>query len=316
MIFASGYVPELAKHPNMKKITALFFALISTLIIQAQHDSAYNDANRLMVIVEGKIGYIDSTGKMAISPAFPLGSQFSQGAASVVHISNGAYRYAFINDNMDIIIPTMFDAAGDFTEGMARVQLRGKWGYINKKGNWVIEPAYNLCYEFNEGHAQAAQKNKWGIIDKKAKWVIAPLYQDITKVNEGVFAAQEKMGSSWKFYNLKGELVLKDSFDRAGSFSQGLAPVRNSEGKWGFINKKGQTIIPFQYSSAYEFSANGLACVEKNGYWGFINTKGEVVIEFQYSRGARFRYNYALVEKGNILGYINSKGEYIWQTEQ
>lgn len=300
----------------MKKITLIALLLITTLALKAQSDSSsFNDTRLLMVIVDGKVGYIDTNGQNIISALFPLGSQFSEGVASVAQISDNRYRYTFINDNMDITIPTMFDAAGDFTEGLARVQLKGKWGYINKKGNWVIEPQYSLCYEFNEGYAQASQKGKWGIINKKGEWVIAPLYQDITMVKEGILATQEKLGGAWKFVDIQGKQVISDSFERAGNFANGLAPVRKGD-KWGYINKKGEVVIPYQYSGAYEFSPNGLASVEKNAYWGFINTKGEMVINIQFERGSRFRYNYAWVEKGDILGYINRKGEFIWKTQR
>jgi hypothetical protein len=294
----------------MKKIIVLVSVLTAVVSLYGQ---VSNDANRLMVIKDSKVGYIDTTGGMVLTPSFTMGNQFSEDLASVVSQGNKGLRYAFINDKMDIVITTLFDAAGDFSEGLARVQSNGKWGYINKKGNMVIDPQFQLCYEFNEGYAQAQKKGKWGVINKKGEWVIQPEYNDLTQMGEGLLAVQKNFGGKWYFVDVNEKIAFTDSFDRAGFFCNGLAPVRKND-KWGYINKKGEVVVDYLYTGAREFSG-GLACVEKEyANWGFINTKGDIAIGFQYDRGARFRYNHALVEKGNEYGYINKSGVFIWKS--
>ena len=105
------------------KNTLLVLFLLPALWLDAQPNS---DANRLMIIKEGKVGYIDTLGKTVISPNFLTGSQFSEGLASVATAGSQGYRYSFINDKMDIVIKTIFDAAGEFSEGLARVQVGGQ----------------------------------------------------------------------------------------------------------------------------------------------------------------------------------------------
>lgn len=294
----------------MKKIIITFILVLSVLLGKAQKN---NDANRLMIISGGKVGYIDTAGNTVLPASFSMGGQFSEGVASVVHSGGNGFRFTFINDKMDIVIPTVFDAAGDFSEGLARVQVNNKWGYIDIKGNTVIEPAYQLCYEFIGGYAQAQSKGKWGMIDKKGKWIIQPTYQDITQMGEGLLAVQQKMGGYFKFIDINGMTAFKDSFERAGFFTDGLAPVRK-EGKWGFINKKGELVIDYRFTGAREFS-EGLACVEKDhNNWGFINTAGEIVISFEFDRSSRFRYNHAYVEHLGKQAYINKKGEFVWKS--
>lgn len=293
----------------MKKLLLVFCLVLLVIGINAQ-DKA--DANRLLIIKDGKVGYIDTMGKTLIMPVFPIGSQFSEGLASVVHTNEKGVRYAFINDKMEIVIKTLFDAAGDFSEGLARVQVGNKWGYINKEGNTVIEPQYQLCYEFTEGYAQAQTKGKWGMIDKKGKWVVQPVYNDITQMSEGLIAVQEKLGGYYKFIDINGKQAFKDSFERAGFFANGLAPVRK-DNKWGFINKKGELAVDYRFTGAREYSG-GLACVEKdNDKWGFINTAGETVISFQYDRSTRFRFNHAYTEYYGTQCYINKKGDIVWK---
>lgn len=84
--------------------------------------------------------------------------------------------------------------------------------------------------------------------------------------------------------------VVSPQYENAGSFSEGLAPVKQN-GKWGYIDTEGRVVIPFQYEMAYIFN-EGLAVVAANPQtktsgegdyaytyteveWGFINTSGQ-----------------------------------------
>ena len=68
--------------------------------------------------------------------------------------------------------------------------------------------------------------------------------------------------------------VINPQFDLAGSFSEGLAPVRIGDfwtGKHGFIDKTGSVVINPQFAFAFSFS-DGLASVEDGTTrkYGFI----------------------------------------------
>ena len=53
-----------------------------------------------------------------------------------------------------LIEPQFGDYSGDdFSEGLARVKIKGKWGFIDKTGCLAIEPRFRFANFFREGLA-------------------------------------------------------------------------------------------------------------------------------------------------------------------
>jgi hypothetical protein len=52
-----------------------------------------------------------------------------------------------------MIIEPQFEEAGIFSEGLAAIEINGKWGYIDKSGKLVIEPQFTDAWNFSEGLA-------------------------------------------------------------------------------------------------------------------------------------------------------------------
>ena len=60
-------------------------------------------------------------------------------ALTVDHIAPDLVKNAGEADsNGKIVIPAKYDGVGGFTEGLAAVQLGGKWGYIDENDNVVM----------------------------------------------------------------------------------------------------------------------------------------------------------------------------------
>jgi hypothetical protein len=92
-------------------------------------------------------------------------------------------KYAYIDTTGKIAIAPQFDQAGEFSEGMAAVQVEGKsdykYGYIDKTGRFAIPPQFDYACRFR-GHLAAVSINrKWGFIDRMGKFVITPQFDDV-----------------------------------------------------------------------------------------------------------------------------------------
>ena len=156
-----------------------------------------------------------------------------------IHLS--AYTVmGFKDEQGNTVLEARFKDAGEFSEGLAYVQILTKYGYINKKGELAIQPQFQKAHGFLEGLASVQIQT------------------------EGGFSL-----GKWGFINKKGKLVIPAIYEDVGFFSEGLCNVEK-DSLWGYINKKGKTIIPFKFENAEPFD-DGEATVS------LYNSKGEYV---------------------------------------
>jgi len=73
-----------------------------------------------------KAGYIDKTGKFAITPKFFDASNFSEGLAAV----RIGKKHGYIDKTGQMVIDVQFDAANPFREGLALVKINGVYGKV------------------------------------------------------------------------------------------------------------------------------------------------------------------------------------------
>lgn len=171
------------------------------------------------VKIGDKYGYIDKTGDVIIEPQFVLADRFSEGLARVnigavwggnpntiatidgisIHVDTPITRtcgkWGYIDMKGKMVIEPQFDGVNDFSEGLARVNIGGKWngyylvggkyGYIDQTGKLVIQPQFDWADNFSNGLAcinigcepsdgHSFVGGKTGYIDKTGKYVWKP----------------------------------------------------------------------------------------------------------------------------------------------
>ncbi|PSB58518.1 WG repeat-containing protein [Chamaesiphon polymorphus] len=227
---------------------------------------------------------------------------------------------------MEFAIAPKFDAAGDFSEGLAPVGFRddtkapdsagnveiGSYGYIDRTGKLTIPAQFFEASNFSEGLAavrtrsqQDGKSSLFGYIDKNGKSVIAPQFTSAGKFSGGLAPVIALDGKG--YIDRRGQMVFKLKYDSIGDFSEGLAPVgieiegsAYQQQKYGYIDRRGRLVIPFKFITAGKFS-QGLALAElpNNGTRGYINKLGKFTIEnpkLDIYRAGDFQEGMAAVE--------------------
>ena len=82
--------------------------------------------------------------------------------------STGKYGY---KHNGRVVIPAKYDYAWPFSEGLARVEINGKYGFIDKTDSMVIPAKYDYAWPFSSGKAKVKLNGREFYIDRNGNEV-------------------------------------------------------------------------------------------------------------------------------------------------
>ena len=125
-----------------------------------------------------------------------------------------------------------YTAVGDFSEGLAPVQVAGsKWGYINGQNKLVIPAEYDRAYSFADGLAGVLIGDKRGFIAPDGKLVAEPQFDDFWRHDGGVVPV--RIGDLWG-------VIAPDATDPLTRFNLPLADLTAAQAQ----QPKGFELVP------------------------------------------------------------------------
>ncbi|MBN2026001.1 MAG: WG repeat-containing protein [Actinobacteria bacterium] len=222
-----------------------------------------------------RYGYIDNTGRIVAEPQWYNAYDFSEGLAQVWEANTVESPRGFIDQTGEYAIPPElpgidnFGGRGDFHDGRALVG--GDLGYIDNSGKKVIDiEGFDDFERFCEGLAPVEIGGKWGFIDIYGNIVIEPQWDAVSLFSEGIAKVFYFDEDEDAYIDMSGNLLFRA---RTGSdFHEGLALINDgpktivvgevdeSEFRYGYMDTSGNVVIEIQFAEAGEFS-EGLAWV-------------------------------------------------------
>jgi hypothetical protein len=285
------------------------------------------------VCVDGKWGYIDSTGAVKIEPRFDAAYDFSEGLAAVDVAYDDGSGFGYIDTSGEMVIEQQFPSAETFSEGLAAVGTvdqgdGGKWGSIDTSGTLVVPMQYVTPPVFSEGLAAvfSGVDQGWAFIDKTGATVLGP-FRAAGNFSEGLAYVDWADGRG--YIDKEGDRVIElpEGFASVrwpeAGFSEGLAMVESQEGEVilaGFIDTSGNWAIEPRFQWAGTFSEGlAAAAIQIGGEmnWGYIDKTGDWLIKPQFDSVSPFSEGLAVVMHlendgaGNdreTFGYIDKTG--------
>jgi len=229
------------------------------------HVGTYHLPNGQWMPPEGLAGVIDASGQWVVPPEYNDVLSTDEGANYAGGRDTGVYWFSGFVDGKNK--QGFFDIPSGFFSGLIYdgvdiefyfdmdpeligVVMDGKLGFANRATGEIVIPCQYDPFHSREFMGDSCM----------------------------VMPADAKTADGWLLIDRTGrEIPLPENCYATGYFSDGLAPVWNSETDLcGYIDMQGNAVIEPKYQWAYEFS-EGLACVKQaNGEYAMITPDGTV----------------------------------------
>ena len=92
-----------------------------------------------------------------------------------------------LREDCELPIGTM--TSRPFSEQLAAMKIRGKWGFIGHDDRIAIQPTYDEVSDFKIGLAVVKTKGFLGVMDKSGKQILQPRYETCCRF------------ATWKYYH-------------------------------------------------------------------------------------------------------------------
>ncbi len=249
------------------------FFIDGTQLNGPSYNALYHDG---MLRVTNSLGfysyYVNRDGKKK-SRTYMHASDFSdeRAVASVERPWLMKYQYGALDANGFWAVNPKYDYMHSFSNKLAVVKKKGKYGYVNQMGRVEIPLVWDDAWDFGrDGHAfvKSSYPPSSCLIAKDGN-VFLQLPNDCEyarSFSDGMLAAIRD--KKWGFIGSDGSWVIPPQYDAVGDFSSGVAPVQQGK-EWFFIDKNGETVLKIE--GELHIAATGLAHTDRNIYnYGYI----------------------------------------------
>ena len=306
--------------------------------------SLKNTDNSILVEKEGKIGLVDSTGKVIVEPQYKeirgLGIDYKLGYIVITEDD----QYGIVDCNNQQVLNTKYQDIKSLTEnGVYAVKENGSWELVQrdgelkladglqnvqdilgiKNGNVIIkntnnkvgvislegETILNTVYDDVKfaftGAYIIEQNGKYGIAKSKDEIVINPIYTTMNYISTADIIEASEDGITSNLLNSNFETKLTGIVTEINT-SKGYIKIRqDNENKYYNFRFEERTEKDINTS-------NTLFLDKQNDKYGYVDKNGKVIVDYQYDDATeQNEYGYAAVQKNGKWGAINEKGEEI-----
>ncbi len=281
-------------------------------VIKPRYDFAHHFSEGLAAVLIGKSwGYIGPAGEIKIQPTFRQAYVFSNGRAFVTSNDN---RTGFIDTSGNFITAENYakrETSPSLPESLyaSEPDENGLIGFMNLDGVPVIPPRFTDASEFSEGLAAVREKERWGYINEKGEWVLTPTYKNAAEFSDGRAAVELENG--YTFIDRDGNPLFDKRYSGLGMYTADKTPAADLHSKkWGFINAAGDFVIEPRYDGPnYFFYGLTSVCIDK--FCGVIDSTGKTVVPLEFARltipnervisAVRWHQNYYFKSDGSLF---------------
>ena len=250
-----------------------------------EQQKEYGDDGKIWEFEDGKYGYLDESGKLAIPMKYEKAFDFSEDRAFVRETEDGPLlmidktgKVIASYDNVDL----WYYETVKFSEGLAIIPLADGENYAESTHYIAVDKSGKTVYSYMDQYVDFENGYQNGLVAvaEQAEWGTGG-----PCLERGV----NGMGGAG-YRDKTGKKVISGDYDELGAFSDGMAMVAKYDDDWnwkcGFINTNGDLVVPMEYTTYWSFD-NGIGAVSKgsgeDAAGALVDKNGKFLTDFLYS---------------------------------
>lgn len=250
-------------------------------VIPCKYDMAESFSDGLAKVeINDNWGYINTVGDEIVPCKYRRLGNFSEDLAPAMWPGDTWWDFGYI-DKSGRVVFSCSDYGGSFSDGLARIELSGKYGFIDRTGKQVVPCKYDHAWDFDHGLAVVSLNGKWGVIDSTGKEIVPCQYYTVV-IMSGSLVEVCLDGDKYGVIDKTGREIVPCQYDSV-SFNEdhSLVMTHLDSGDWSMFDRTGKTVAS---SEKYEYAEfiDDLVCVVQNGKWGLIDKSGRAVTTCKY----------------------------------
>lgn len=254
--------------------------------------------SRAKIIIEGKQGYVDSVGKLAVPAIYDKGYHFFKDKITAVKQNE---KWGFIDYKNKAITKIEYDSVihiGSFAKGDFLVLKNKKYGFFS--GNkMILAPIFDEISTKSDHTLIYRSKNKYGVISRDGQHIKEAIYDEITTNILGFIL---RIGKNFGFMNKSLEIEIPLSYEYLEHMGYYLFAKKN--GRYGTISKTNELIEPFNYD-LIEMTQFDMIRIFKDGKVGTLSSKGKELIPPIYDEIRKIDWKNVEVKLGEKTEIFN-----------
>lgn len=298
-------------------------------VVEVKYDGIWDfDGDTARFLKDGKVGYVDRSGKEITPNIYEFAGVFEDGLA-IVEDAKG--NTGMIDKTGRVAIPLKHAGLLPFYEDRARfisrrtnrwtpnqeffgishyannVEKFGRgWGFIDRQGNDVTQGIYDYAEDFVNGYAVVVKGGKLGIIDKNGKEVVPIIYDYCENFRHG-YAVVTNFDNKeyYKYKRTFADGIISERY----LYTNRLAFYEDEayKSKSGVVDENGNEVLPMIYDHCEIWSENYFL-VEKDHKFGILDKNQKEVLPIMYDGLKHSGQGMFVVKQNNRYGLIrNSK---------
>lgn len=267
----------------------------------------------LIVGIDGKFGFADETGKIVNDKRYDVLSVANYG----LYYFKAGMTQGFLDAQLNEFFTTKETIDANVSEYFVIYSSNNKKGYIDILTGEKIPAVYDAAYDFSEGCAAVQMGKATGFINKAGELIIPCQYSNnaIYQFKSGkcnvMTGSKDENNLSAFYIDIAGNKLFREEYDYCMPFSEDRAFV-SKNGQWYIIDTEGRkvgenTFGPYEKTAPTVFK-EGRAIVVKDGKYGVVDKDGNFVVEPKYEYMSEIAEGGIVFKQNDLFGYMNIDG--------